>query len=69
MEEGDSYLELESKLQENMQKEMLIFGKFKENSKNNFFHYGKNISYLLLKIIIEYLGMLFNYKVPCFHKM
>ena len=56
-------MELECKLQENTQKKMLVFEKLREKSENKIFHHGKNNSLLLLKIIIEYLRMLFNYKV------
>ena len=57
-------MELESKLQENTQEKMVIFGKFREQN----FSLVRIFHYLLLKII-EYHGMLFNYKVTYFHKM
>ena len=45
-------MEPESKLQENTPKKITL-GKFRENSENKLFHCG----------VIEYLEMLFNYKV------
>ena len=55
-------MELEGKLQDNTKKDVDIL-KIQREIKRKFPTVVKIFHYLLLKIIIEDLGMLFNYKV------